>query len=87
MFAIFKLSGTKPKLNEELNIQDNGVATTEIDHLAIDLYRQFLEKSNFLIIEISVLFPRKRLAIAQMNNVEGGHEGIIRFRRMRNFFS
>ena len=36
IFRLFRLSGIKPKLNEELNIHDKGVATKEIEDLAME---------------------------------------------------
>ena len=36
ILAIFRLSGIKPKLNEELNIHDKGVYTKEIEDLAME---------------------------------------------------
>jgi len=36
IFAILRLSGTRASLNEELIIHDNGVATKEIEDLAIE---------------------------------------------------
>ena len=35
IFAILRLSGTRPRLNEEFIIHDSGVATREIEDLAI----------------------------------------------------
>jgi len=36
ILAIFRLSGIKPKLNEELNIHDKGVYTKEVEDLAME---------------------------------------------------
>jgi len=36
--SIFRLSGIKPKLNEELNIHAKGVATKEINDLAMERF-------------------------------------------------
>jgi len=40
ILAIFRPSGIKPNLNEELNIHDKGVATKEIEDLAMEGFMQ-----------------------------------------------
>jgi len=35
IFAMLRLSGTRPRLNEGLSILDNGVATRAIEDLAV----------------------------------------------------
>ena len=69
---MFRLSGIKPKLNEELSIHDKWIGTKEIEDLAMEGFMPSIPGDvEFLVMKISVLFTRRRLVIGQMNKVEG----------------
>src|SRR6218665_2892430 len=65
------LSGSKPKLNEELNIHDKGVATKEIEDLGMEGFMPSIPEAEFFSNEdICIISKEEAAIIDQMNKVE-----------------